>query len=359
MRIITSIVAALLFVGCGSSLNIDKLTTEQKAARLVVVGVVGNSLDEDNLVVRDIKERGVSGVILFENNINPENSRENLTKFIDDMKSMSSTPLFVSIDQEGGLVNRLKSKYGFREMPSQQEVGASEGDAYAMQIAQTIAEEVASIGVNINFSPCVDVNVNPDCPVIGGVKRSFSADEQRVTQLASIYIDAHRKEGVLTSLKHFPGHGSSLVDSHLGLTDITDTWQERELTPYKELLASDRCDMVMISHLFNKNFDPIYPATMSKAVIDGMLRGELGWQGVVVSDDMHMKALTDNYGFEEAVTLGFNAGIDLFIFSRKTKDSDVAGEFIDIIVRGVESGKIEMKRLDEAVKRVEKLRKRL
>ncbi len=351
-------VAALLFAGC----NTTPLTTQQKAAKLLIVGVVGNSLKADNAIVRDIEERGVGGVILFENNINPVDSREQMSLFIADMKALSHTPLIVAIDQEGGLVNRMKSKYGFADMPSQQSVGereGEEGESYAQERAEMIAKEVASVGINLNFSPCVDVNINPDCPVIGRVGRSFSADEERVGALAKIYIDAHHNEGVLTSIKHFPGHGSSLKDSHFGLTDITETWQERELTPYRTLIASESCDMVMVSHLFHTDFDTEYPATLSHKILDGLLRRELGWRGVVVSDDMQMKAITDHYGFEEAVVRGFNAGVDLFIFSRKSNNDDIAGRFISIITKGVESGAIKMERLDEAVTRVESLRKRL
>ncbi len=358
------IAAALLFGGCSKSLS--NMTTEQKAAKLIIVGVIGNSLNDENPIVRDIEQRGISGVILFENNINAVDSRAEMSRFIDDMQSRSTFPLFVAIDQEGGLVNRMKSKYGFADMPSQQSVGevemtegAEAARERAREVSKMIAEEVSSVGINLNFSPCMDVNVNPDSPAIGRVNRSFSNDEERVAQLSKIYVDAHHAQGVLTSLKHFPGHGSAMVDSHLGLTDITSTWEARELVPYRELIGEGVCDMVMVSHLFHQDLDAEYPATLSEKIIDGLLRKELGWSGVVVSDDMQMKAITEHYGFEEAVTRGFNAGVDIFIISRKSNDEDIVGHFIEIIVGGVESGAIKMERLDEAVARIETLRNRL
>ncbi|MFI3303445.1 MAG: glycoside hydrolase family 3 N-terminal domain-containing protein [Rikenellaceae bacterium] len=347
---------SLILVGCSAS----ELTVEQKAAKLLVVGVIGNTLNDDNPIIRDIEERGISGVILFENNISPEgDSRAKLRRFIDDIQSKSDTPLFVAIDQEGGLVNRLKSKYGFADMPSQQMVASARRADYANEVAALIASEVASIGVNINFTPCVDLNINPDSPAIGRVNRSFSDDEQRVVDLATIYVEEHRKRGVITSLKHFPGHGSAKVDSHLGLTDITTTWEKRELIPYREMIASGNCDMVMVSHLYHHDIDSIYPASLSKKSIDGLLRTELGWDGVVVSDDMQMRAITDEYGFADAVIMGLNAGVDLFVFSRFSNSSDIAGEFIDVISEGVKSGKISEERLNQAVERVLTLRKKV
>ncbi len=357
-----SFIALLLLLpwaaqGCAHS----EPTVAEKAAKLLIVGVQGQWLDEDNPIITDIAERGVSGIILFGHNVatfdTHDEPRELLAQFISDLKSLRPEPLLVSIDQEGGLVNRLKEKSGFLPMPSHKSVGqTTDLDAVRAQAAN-IASEVASIGVNFNFAPCVDVDVNPICPVIGHFGRSFSADENRVAQCAAIYVEEHHKRGVLTSLKHFPGHGSSLADSHFGLTDITQTWSERELFPYTSLMHSGLCDAVMVSHLFNENFDADYPATLSRKTLQGVLREQLGWQGVVVSDDMQMKAITDHYGFDEAVVLGLNAGVDLFIIGGniKREDYNVVDKFISIIEAAVESGAVSMATLDQAVERVEGL----
>ncbi len=387
-----ALTAALTLVGCSAS----EPTIEQLAPKLLIMGVDGTSLSESNPIIDDIRG-GISGVILFERNIakpsgnasqasnqsdnqtnkqasnqtsnktnnkasNQTSPKEQLREFITDLQSVRSAPLIISIDQEGGFVNRLKTKYGFSPMPSQrsvaQRVTESGSVEYADQTAATIAEELTSVGINLNFSPCVDVDVNPSCPVIGRFERSFSEDENQVTELAKIYIEEHRKRGVLTSLKHFPGHGNSLADSHFGLTDITDTWQqERELQPYRELINAELCDMVMVSHLFNRNIDPDYPATLSRPTIDSLLRGVLQWDGVVITDDMQMRAIVDHYGFDEAVTLALNAGVDLFIVGGNIRQEkySIRERFVEIITEGVKSGKISEERVKESAARIEKL----
>ncbi len=336
-------------------------TIEQQAAKLLITGVRGTSLSETNEIRKDI-ESGIAGVILFENNIAKPDvdaaPRSTLTKFIAEMKALRSTPLLVAIDQEGGFVNRLKPKYGFKAMPSQRSVGEVGTEKHAREVSSTIARELMSVGVNLNFSPCVDVEINPECPVIGRFERSFSSDENVVSRLAQIYIEEHHKQGVLTSIKHFPGHGSSLTDSHLGLTDITDTWhEEQELRPYRDIINSSSCDMVMVSHLFNRNIDSDYPATLSRKTIDSLLRGVLRWDGVIVTDDMQMRAIVDHYGFEEAVTLAINAGVDLFIVGGNIRQEEfsVRERFVEVIKNGVKSGSIAHERVEEAARRVENL----
>ncbi|MFI3285235.1 MAG: glycoside hydrolase family 3 protein [Rikenellaceae bacterium] len=362
-----SLIALLLLLpiavqGCAAH---SELTVAQKAAKLLIVGLDGQSLSPTNPIIEDITEKGVSGVILFGRNVATTQTttkpREQFAKFVADLKALREEPLLVSIDQEGGLVNRLKPVSGFKDMPSHKSVGEYENLDQVRKAAALIASEVASVGINFNFAPCIDVDINPESPAIGHFGRSFSSDEERVAECATIYVEEHHNQGVLTSLKHFPGHGSALVDSHLGLTDISNTWQERELHPYISLMESNLCDAVMVSHLYNKNFDADYPATLSYKTLQGVLREQLGWQGVVVSDDMQMKAITEHYGFDEAITLGLNAGVDLFIIGGniKREDYDVVDRFISIIESGIASGAITMERLDQAVTRVEKLKAKL
>ncbi len=370
MRIITAyiyIFIATTLISCGTPTP----TIEQLAPKLLIVGVDGTALSDTNPIIEDIHS-GISGVILFERNIakpdesDPSKSKERLKEFITDMQSLRQDPLLISIDQEGGYVNRLKTKYGFRPMPSQrsvaEELSKSGSTEHAQRAAATIAEELASIGVNLNFSPCVDVDINPTCPVIGRFERSFSADARVVTELAKVYIEEHHKRGLLTSLKHFPGHGSSVNDSHLGLTDITESWQpERELQPYRDIILDDKCDMVMVSHLFNRDIDPNYPASLSRPTIYSLLRGVLRWDGVVITDDMQMKAIVDHYGFEEAVTLALNAGVDLFIVGGNIRRErySVRERFVKIISDGVKSGRISEERVRESAARIDKLLNRL
>lgn len=346
-----------------ATVEINNMTLRQKVARLLIVGVDGTSLNSaqngaTNRIIKDVSEHGVSGIILFEKNVAPStefaSGKEQLHQFIKDIKAQATHPLLIAIDQEGGGVNRLKTKYGFAPQPSHQSVGSADDEERAHKAAIAVAEAVSSVGINLNFAPCVDVNVNPRCPIVGAVGRSFSNNERRVSKLAKIYCEEHCKRGVLTALKHFPGHGSSLSDSHLGLTDISDTWQRRELTPYFDLVRDEACDMIMVSHLYNRHLDSLYPATLSRLTIEGLLRNIIGWQGVVVSDDMQMRAIVDNYGFEQSITLGVNAGVDLFIISGniRRESFDITDRFIDTVVEAVERGEISEQRIDQSLRRI-------
>ena len=177
-----------------------------------------------------------------------------------------------------------------------------------------MAKTLAAAGINHNLAPVVDINSNPANPVIGALGRSFSADPAVVIAQARAFIEAHHAHDVTTTLKHFPGHGSSQADSHLGLVDVSATWQRDELEPYRVLIGEGIVDTVMTAHVFNTQLDPTYPATLSKATITGILRDELGFDGVVITDDMNMQAITSQYGFEQAAVLAVQAGADLLAY---------------------------------------------
>lgn len=340
----------------------QELTLEQKAARMLIVGVQGTSLTADNPVIRDVRERGVAGVILFGKNILPAapgiSPKDTLTRFCHDLQALTNRELIISIDQEGGRVNRLKESLGFPRSVSQHYLGGIDREDTTRLYAARTARTLHETGFNVNFAPCVDLNINPACPVIGALERSFSPHPELVTRHAAYVVDEHRKRGVLTALKHFPGHGSSANDSHLGFTDVTGSWQAKEVIPYQRLIRQGKCDMVMISHVYNAKVDSLYPATLSEAWIDGILRKKLNWDGVVVTDDLHMKAITAHYTLEETLERAINAGADLLIFSSNLgayKNQDMTGELIDTIVRLVRKGKISEQRLDESAARTQRL----
>jgi len=341
--------------------EIDTLTLEQKAARMIIVGMRGTSLGD--AVKRDI-DLGAAGVILFEHNIYPVgkgvDSKERLSRLCAGLKEYAGRPLIVAVDQEGGLVNRLKTKYGFPAMPSAAYLGGLDDADTTRYYGEVIARAVADAGFNVNFTPCIDLDVNPSCPVIGKVHRSFSSDAGVVVRNASIIAEEHRRHGVVTSLKHFPGHGSSTVDSHKGFTDITGTWSGYELEPFRRMIESGACDMVMVGHLFNSRIDSLYPATLSKAAVEGLLRGRFGFDGVVVTDDMHMKAIADNYSLEESLKLTLEAGVDLIILSSNIPGhtEPVLRQSIDAICELVRSGLLSESRLDASIARVRMLLER-
>ncbi len=364
------LVLAIFTISCGNHPTVAQIPLEEKVARMVVVGMPGVELTPTSVIRDDITKRRVGGVILFEANVVTNEEKKlpaeelakidfkgRLTKLTAELRSLADYPLFISIDQEGGLVNRLKERYGFVPSLRQDSLGKIDNETTTRSYAAATAQQLVELGINVNFAPSVDVNINPDCPVIGGVGRSLSADADVVARHAGYIMEEHHKRGVVTAIKHFPGHGSSLADTHNGLADVTDTWQECELTPYRELLTKESVgeNMVMVSHVFNRNIDPQYPATLSFKTITGLLREDLGWDGVVITDDMHMKAITDFYTDAESLTLTINAGTDMIILSSNlpTKQGlHITDMVIDTIVAQVRAGAISEERINESFERI-------
>ncbi|MHC4708717.1 MAG: glycoside hydrolase family 3 N-terminal domain-containing protein [Planctomycetota bacterium] len=204
------------------------------------------------------------------------------------------------------------------------------------------------------------MDVNRFNPVIGWLDRSFSADPEVVTLHAGEFIRAHRQYGVLCALKHFPGHGSSTRDSHLGFTDISDTWSSKELGPYEVLIREELADVIMTAHVFNANLDAEFPATLSKPVLTDLLRDQLFFYGVVISDDMQMRAIRDHYGFVTALQRAIEAGVDIILISNNSVfEEDAASRAIAIIKNLVDEGKITSQRIDQSYLRIKKLKQRL
>ena len=213
-------------------------------------------------------------------------------------------------------------------------------------------------GINLNFAPVVDVNINKDNPVIGGLGRSFSPEPDKVAAHAKAFIKGHRKFGVLTAIKHFPGHGSSASDTHTGFVDISNSYQSKELIPFKKLIDSGYADMVMTAHVTNTNVDPAVPATLSDRFLTGILRRDLEFKGVIISDDMHMAAIINQFGFEDAIVLAVNAGCDMLIISNnaKTFDALAVNKAFDAIYNAVSAGKISQLRINESYERIMRLK---
>lgn len=256
---------------------------------------------------------------------------------------------------------RLKGRRGFPPTVSQQELGKLNDLAKTRQVAETTAKTLADHGINLNLAPVVDLNANPENPVIGKIERSFSADPAIVTCHALELIKAHHKYGVLTTLKHFPGHGSSKDDSHQGFVDVTPTWTRAELEPYARIIAAGQADAIMTAHVVNAHLDPTYPATLSQKIITGVLRAQLGYAGVVISDDMQMKAIADHYGFETALQLTIDAGVDILAIGNNATvfDAGVAARAVAAIKQWVEQGKLSAARIDQSYQRIMRLKAKL
>lgn len=336
-----------------------QITLEDKIGQMILVGFRGLQLTGDEQIIRDIKLGRVGGVVLYDRDVALQSDSRNILS-PGQLKSLTSTlqssakiPLFIAIDQEGGRVNRLKEKFGFPASVTQQYLGDLNNPDSTKFYADRTANTLSSVGINLNFAPVVDVNINPQSPAIGAIGRSFSADPKIVYDNARIVINSHHQKNILTSLKHFPGHGSAASDSHLGFTDVTSTWRQVELEPYKNLINNGYNDFIMTAHIFNANLDSDYPATLSKKIMTGILREQLHFKGVIISDDMGMGAITTQYGLQAAVEKSIEAGVDILLFANNlTYDEHIAEKVFAIITAMIDSGKIDENRINESYKRI-------
>ena len=314
--------------------------------QMIMVGFLGdNERDTGVKAVRDQLANGtIGGVVLYPENIGSPKELRDLTAFLRNAKS-SMVP-FIAVDQEGGTVQRLTRRNGHHYFPSAYSVGRNPsyavGDS-AEKLYAAMAEELAYAGFNLNFGPVVDLNLNPNNPVIGQRDRSFSADPNTVTALARAFILAHRAADIVTVAKHFPGHGSSHVDSHKGLPDISQSWREIELEPYQALAKDGLLDAVMIGHLYHPTFSDgaKLPASLSGRAVRALRAKPIGFNGVVVSDDLEMGAVREAYSLEERVIKAVNAGTDLLVFSNvQSQDIELGPKIHAIIADAVRDGRI-------------------
>lgn len=343
------------------------VTLEEKIGQMLMVGFRGFSVTPDVEVFTYIAERRVGNTVLFDYDVPGASFGRNiqspaqLRKLTRDLQALSPRRLLIAADQEGGYVARLKPANGFPATLSAQELGSLNDLQATRRYAGEIAATLAQHGINLNLAPVVDVNVNPANPVIGDIERSFSADPQKVAEQAAAFIEAHHEHGVLTTLKHFPGHGSSKADSHLGFVDVTETWSEAELIPYRELINAKRADAVMTAHIFNAKLDPELPATLSKRTITGILRERLGFDGVIITDDMMMGAIANYYAFDDAVVASVDAGADIVAIANNATAyiPDTAARAFNALLQGVMRGRLSEKRIDESYRRIMELKGRL
>jgi len=358
------IVIAFFFV-TGVSCAQEKVSNEEvsidiKIGQMIMVGYGGTSLRMDDPIVSEIKNGSVGGVILFEKNITDSNSTATLKHLVSDLQGLAEVPLFMAIDQEGGTVNRLKSKYGFPESVTAAYLGELNNEDSTRFYGQQTAKTLKHLGFNTNFAPVLDLASNPDNPIIAKYGRAYGADPNQVARHAGITIEEHNKLKIITVGKHFPGHGSSQADTHLGMADVTATWDKSELYPYDTLIKAKILPGVMSAHIVNENLDPEgLPGTLSRKVLQGILREQLGFDGVVFSDDMQMHAITEHYGLEKAIELGINAGLDVIIFSNNIQNSEARTVDVvhKIIKEMVENGSIPQSRIDESYRRIMNLKK--
>lgn len=334
-----------------------------KIGQMIMIGInERTALASGDVFAEELRQGKIGGVVLFEKNLAKTNTKDSLKLLIQNLQANSKIPLFVSIDEEGGKVHRLKEKYGFFNTPSAAYLGEVNTFDSTRYHSRRIAVLLKELGINMNYAPTLDMAVNPENTVIVKNGRSFGTDPFLVATHAQITINAHHENGVKTILKHFPGHGSSTGDSHLGVVDVSNTWELNELTPYDEIIRHGSYDAIMTAHIINKRWDPsMLPATLSRRVVTDMLRDLLGYKGVVFSDDMQMDAIGANYGLENAIMLSVNAGVDVLMFANTTPHKDkivTASQVHAILKKLVKKKKISRQRIDEAYARIMALKEK-
>ncbi len=343
-----------------SPIAVPEPSLDVKIGQMLMVGFRGQGAPEGSAIAADLSQHHVGAVVLFERNIaaGPSASIQ-LKELTSSLQQAATLPLLIAIDQEGGRVNRLRESYGFPPTVSAGFLGRTDDLGVTGEYASRMATSLAEHGINLNLAPVVDLNLNERNPVIGAYDRSFSADPDKVVAHAETFIEKHRAQRVLCTLKHFPGHGSSRADTHQGFVNVTETWDEYELEPYRQLIDRGFTDAIMTAHIFNERWDSEAPATLSHAVITGLLREDLGYNGVVISDDIQMRAISKYHHFEEAVQSAVLAGVDIIaIANTLVYDCEAAARAHGAIRQLLDQRRIDVARIDASYRRISSLKAR-
>ncbi|MFA9461052.1 glycoside hydrolase family 3 protein [Thiohalorhabdus sp. Cl-TMA] len=333
--------------------------------QMLMVGFRGMQPGPDHPVRRAIREQHIGGVILFDRDVALESDERNIRgpeqvrRLTGRLQASADYPLLIAVDQEGGKVNRLSPERGFSVAPSPAAL-AERGPDATRRAALGTARQLAGLGFNLNLAPVVDLARNPASPIIAGLDRSFGARPGPVSRNAGQVVRAHRAAGVRTSLKHFPGHGSSRGDTHKGLVDITATWEPVELAPYRRLIDAGLADTVMVGHLVNRELDPDWPASLSRRTVHGLLREKLGYEGVVILDDLQMGAIRKHYELRTVIRRALRADADILLFGNNLVYQPRITERAHRIIRElVEQGRVSEERIQRSYRRIRALKEDL
>lgn len=329
--------------------------------QMLVIGFDGTKPDGTgaNRIAKQIESGEIGGVVLMDRNVrSPKQVRALTSRFLHAGHAL--TPI-ISVDQEGGLVQRLSARKGFKAYPTAHNMARLHKPDKARGIYKSMAEELAGMGFNLNFGPVLDLNLNRANPIIARRGRSFGSDPDQVLAYARAFIAAHREVNILTSVKHFPGHGSSWTDSHKRLVDLTKTWKDVEMEPYRALAREGAIDTLMVGHLYHPKFsgDQKLPASLTSTAIEGWVRGELGFQGVVITDDLGMGAIKKHHGLRETLVKAVLSGNDILLYTRAGDDPEFVAKATKILLDAVNDGTIPRERIAQAYERIASLKARL
>lgn len=328
---------------------VHKMSLAQKLGQMVIVEFYGATLNSD--LQQMIAQDNIGGVLIENKNGNAQ-SRNQLVTLNKAMQAQTHVPLFISTDYEGGVVNELRLITG--ERPSEATIGASNDPQVAYNAGHTAATDLTALGLNLNFMPIVDVLTNPNNP--GLPQRTFGSDPTLVTNMGRAYLKGLNAGGVIGCLKHFPGLGSANLDPHLALPTMNRslaTLNNVDLVPYRTLINEGNVPMVMVTHILNPQLDPNLPTSLSPNVVTGLLRKQLNFKGVIISDTLWMGGISNTYSLSQAAVLAVKAGIDLILGPRGLAETQtmIAG-----LQRAVTSGQLSMSQIDASVTRILQLK---
>lgn len=331
--------------------KIKTMTLEEKIGQMLIVGIEGYEINPNT--VEFIDKYKVGGFILFSKNVESSSQLLKLLNSIKVENSKNTIPLFLSIDEEGGRVTRMPRE--FDQFPSNKSIGDVNNKQFSYEIGKAMANKIGTFGFNMNFAPVLDVNSNPNNPVIGD--RSFSSQAEIVSSLGVETMKGLQQGKVIPVVKHFPGHGDTAEDSHKGLPSLShdlSRLESLELLPFQKAI-NNGAEVVMISHILLPEIDKENPSSMSKTIITDILREKMNFKGIVITDDMTMGAIINNYGIGEAAVKSVLAGVDIVLVCH---DKDKQIEVIEALKKAVSEGKITEERIDESVYRILSLKEK-
>jgi beta-N-acetylhexosaminidase len=326
-------------------LRIVNMPLEEKIGQMILAGIQGSVLDDE--AKRMITEDKVGGIILYAANITSLEGMVSLVNSIKNSNTANPTPLFISVDQEGGKVSRLPKE--FSPIPSNGKVGSKNNAALVEEMGKLLARELTLTGFNVNFAPVLDVNSNPSNPVIGD--RSFGSTPSLVCKLGIAEMKGLRSQGIIPVVKHFPGHGDTSVDSHLDLPVVNKTAEhlkKLELLPF-EAAVKEQAEAVMVAHILYPKLDPSKPASLSEAIIGKLLREDMGYKGVVITDDLGMGAIKKHFNLADAAVQTVLAGSDILLVAHGYDNEKLV---FDTLVQSVKKGVIPESRINDSVYRI-------
>ena len=351
--------SATILTGKNESINkkvedkISTMTLEEKVGQMIFYGVNGTNVDDK--VVNLFEDQHAGGIILYGHRNFWGSSLDNNVKYVNSIKKAnrqnSDIPLFIGFDEEGGSMSQLPQE--LMRTPSKGELGNTNDSSLATGIGAGTAKKLKLLGINTDFGTVLDINTNKNNPIIG--VRSYGSTKEKVTEFGINELKAIQNEGVIPTVKHFPGHGDTEVDSHLGLPSLNhdlNRLKSTELVPFQTAI-NNGVDMVMTAHIMLPQIDKEYPATMSKKILTDLLRDEMGYKGVIITDDLEMQAISKNWDLGEAAIKSVEAGADILLVCHTIENQQ---KVYNAVVQGVNDGKIDENRIDESVRRILRLK---